>query len=109
MWVSTRLRPEFAGRWLWRTMRESMRDLPERSPFEPERVRWLLLELLGQLPDRPEFELVRQRVRTEGSLARLSFASSVTWVARIISSTAAVFGPNGLMTPERNRGPNLLS
>ena len=75
--VSTRLRPEFAGRWLWRTMRESMRDLPERSPFEPERVRWLLLELLGQLPDRPEFELVRQRVRAEGSLARLSLADAL--------------------------------
>ena len=49
---------------------QSMRDLPERSPFEPERVRWLLLELLGQLPDRPEFELVRrgcaQRARSRG-------------------------------------------
>ncbi|HQY28539.1 MAG TPA: exodeoxyribonuclease V subunit gamma, partial [Burkholderiaceae bacterium] len=36
--VSARLRPEFAGRWLWQAMRAAMPDLPERSPFEPERV-----------------------------------------------------------------------
>ncbi|MEZ5603591.1 MAG: exodeoxyribonuclease V subunit gamma [Burkholderiaceae bacterium] len=75
--VSTRLRPEFAGRWLWRTMRASLRDLPERSPFEPERVRWPLMELLGELPDAPEFALVRKRVREEGSLARLSLADAL--------------------------------
>jgi exodeoxyribonuclease V gamma subunit len=75
--VSTRLRPEFAGRWLWRTMRATLRDLPERSPFEPERVRWLLMELLGELPDAPEFALVRKRVREEGSLARLSLADAL--------------------------------
>jgi len=72
--VSTRLRPEFAGRWLWRTMRATMPDLPERSPFEPERVRWLLMQLLGELPDAPEFALVRKRVRDEGALARLALA-----------------------------------
>ena len=75
--ISTRLRPEFAGRWLWRTMRATLPGLPERSPFEPERVRWVLMELLGELPDAPEFALVRKRVREEGSLARLSLADAL--------------------------------
>lgn len=75
--VSARLRPEFAGRWLWRTMRAAMPDLAERSPFEPERVRWALMALLGELPDAPEFALLRERVRGEGSLARLSLADAL--------------------------------
>jgi len=38
--VSARLRPEFAGRWLWNTMRAVLDRLPAQSPFDPERVRW---------------------------------------------------------------------
>ncbi len=75
--VSARLRTEFAGRWLWRTMRAAMPDLAERSPFEPERVRWVLMALLGELPDAPEFALLRERVRGEGSLARLALADAL--------------------------------
>ncbi|RPH62851.1 MAG: exonuclease V subunit gamma, partial [Burkholderiales bacterium] len=75
--ISTRLRPEFAGRWLWRTMRAVMPDLPERSPFEPERARWVLMQLLGEFPDGPDFALVRDRVREDGSLARLSLAEAL--------------------------------
>ncbi|ODS97757.1 MAG: hypothetical protein ABS56_07880 [Lautropia sp. SCN 69-89] len=75
--ISTRLQPEFAGRWLWRTMRATLRGLPERSPFEPARVRWLLMQLLDELPQRPEFALVRKRLREEGSLARLALADGL--------------------------------
>ncbi|HQY27370.1 MAG TPA: exodeoxyribonuclease V subunit gamma [Burkholderiaceae bacterium] len=75
--VSARIRPEFPGRWLWRTMRSAMPDLPERSPFEPERVRWVLMELLGELPGHADFELLRRRVRDEGSLERLSLADAL--------------------------------
>jgi len=75
--VSARLRPEFAGRWLWRTMRSAMPDLPERSPFEPERVRWVLMDLLGELPGHADFALLRRRVRDEGSLERLSLADAL--------------------------------
>lgn len=75
--VSARLRPEFAGRWLWRTMRSVLPDLPVRSPFEPGRARWVLLELLGELPEEPAFALVRARVRQAGSTVRLALAESV--------------------------------
>ncbi|MCL4183838.1 MAG: exodeoxyribonuclease V subunit gamma, partial [Burkholderiaceae bacterium] len=78
--VSARLRTEFAGRWLWRTMRAAMPDLAEQSPFEPERVRWALMALLGELPDAPDFALLRERVRGEGSLARLSLADALARV-----------------------------
>ncbi len=75
--VSARLRPEFAGRWLWRTMCAVLPDLPPRSPFEPERARWLLLELLAELPDQPAFALARMRAGAAGSLARLLLAESL--------------------------------
>ena len=75
--VSARLRPEFAGRWLWQAMRAAMPDLPERSPFEPERVRWVLMALLGELPEHPDFALLRRRVRDEGSLERLALADAL--------------------------------
>ena len=75
--VSARLRPEFAGRWLWRTMRSVLPGLPARSPFEPGRACWVLLELLGELPEEPGFALVRARVRQSGSTVRLALAESV--------------------------------
>jgi exodeoxyribonuclease V gamma subunit len=75
--ISARLRPQFAGRWLWQTMHATLNGLPQRSPFEPARVRWLLLQLLGELPQGPEFALVRRRVRGEGSLARLALADAL--------------------------------
>ncbi len=75
--VSARLQFEFAGRWLWRTMRAVLCELPERSPFEPARVRWLLMELLGDLPQHAEFALLRKRVREEGSVARFALAEAL--------------------------------
>ncbi|MCD6674982.1 MAG: exodeoxyribonuclease V subunit gamma [Burkholderiaceae bacterium] len=79
--VSARLRPEFAGRWLWNTMRAVLDRLPAQSPFDPERVRWHLLALLDELPDElPEgddFALLRKRLGERGSIARLSAADAV--------------------------------
>ncbi len=75
--VSARLRPEFAGRWLWNTMRAVLDRLPAQSPFDPERVRWHLLALLDELPDGEDFALLRKRLGERGSIARLSAADAV--------------------------------
>jgi len=75
--VSARLRPEFAGRWLWNTMRELLDGLPARSPFDPERVRWHLLALLDALPHEDDFALLRRRVGERGSAARLATADAI--------------------------------
>ncbi|MCD6679358.1 MAG: exodeoxyribonuclease V subunit gamma [Burkholderiaceae bacterium] len=75
--VSARLRPEFAGSWLWNTMRAVLDGLPAQSPFDPERVRWHLLALLDELPGGDEFALLRKRMGEPGSVARLDAADSV--------------------------------
>lgn len=75
--VSARLRPEFAGRWLWSTMRSVLEGLPARSPFEPERVRWHVLALLDALPEVDDFALLSRRIGERGSSARLAAAESI--------------------------------
>lgn len=75
--VSARLRPEFAGRWLWSTMRSVLEGLPARSPFEPERVRWHVLALLDALPAGDDFALLSRRIGEPGSAARLATAESI--------------------------------
>ncbi|MDT3679947.1 MAG: exodeoxyribonuclease V subunit gamma [Burkholderiaceae bacterium] len=75
--VSARLHPEFAGRWLWNTMRAVLDGLPAQSPFDPERVRWHLLALLDELPHGDEFALLRKRLGERGSVARLNAADAV--------------------------------
>lgn len=75
--VSVRLRPEFAGRWLWGTMRSLLEALPAHSPFEPERVRWHVLALLDELPAADDFALLSRRIGERGSAARLAAADSI--------------------------------
>ncbi len=75
--VSAQLRPEFAGRWLWNTMRAVLDGLPAQSPFEPERVRWHLLALLDALPQGDDFALLKKRLGERGSIARLAAADSI--------------------------------
>ncbi len=75
--VSVQLRPEFAGRWLWSTMRSLLEGLPAHSPFEPERVRWHVLALLDELPAGDDFALLSRRIGERGSVARLSAADSI--------------------------------
>lgn len=75
--ISARLRPEFAGRWLWQTMRALLEDLPVHSPFEPERARWALMSLFDELPEDSALALLRARLREPGSRARIALADSV--------------------------------
>lgn len=75
--ISARIRTEFAGRWLWQTMRLLLPGLPAHSPFEPERARWVLMSLFDELPDDPAFAVLRARVREPGSRARLLLADSI--------------------------------
>lgn len=75
--ISARLRPEFAGRWLWDTMRAVLDGLPVQSPFAPERVRWHVLALLDELPAAQEFALLARRLGERGSTARLALADSI--------------------------------
>ncbi len=78
--VSARLRPEFAGRWLWNAMRSVLEGLPARSPFEPGHVRWHLLALLDALPPGDDFALLRNRLGERGSAARLAAADTIARV-----------------------------
>ncbi|HEY0877686.1 MAG TPA: exodeoxyribonuclease V subunit gamma [Zeimonas sp.] len=75
--VSVQLRPEFAGRWLWNTMRSVLDGLPAQSPFEPDRVRWHVLALLDELPASEDFALLAKRLGERGSAARLAAADSI--------------------------------
>ena len=75
--ISARIRPEFAGRWLWQTMRAVLGGLPQRSPFEAERVRWHLLALFDDFPAGDDFALPAQRMGEPGSVARLTLADTV--------------------------------
>lgn len=75
--VSARIRPEFAGRWLWQTMRLLLPGLPPHSPFEPERARWVLMALFDELPDDPAFAVLHARIREPGSRARLQLADAI--------------------------------
>ncbi len=75
--VSARIRTEFAGRWLWQTMRLLLPGLPPHSPFEPERARWALMPLFDELPGDPAFAVLRARAGEPGSRARLQLADSV--------------------------------
>ncbi len=78
--VSARMRPEFAGRWLWNAMRSVLDGLPARSPFDPEHVRWHLLALLDALPADDDFALLRKRLGEPGSAVRLAAADSIARV-----------------------------
>lgn len=75
--ISARIRPEFAGRWLWDAMRAVLGGLPQRSPFEAERVRWHLLALFEDFPTGDDFALPAQRMGERGSVARLALADAV--------------------------------
>ena len=76
--VCARLEPELPGRLLWRWLSELLPGLPERSPFEPEAVRWRLLAIFDTLPeDLPELAPLRERVAGAASRQRLAVATEL--------------------------------
>lgn len=75
--VSARLRIEFPGRFVWRSVRALMPELPAQSPFEPRIARWAILRLFDELPDGDECAALARRVGDASLADRLALADDV--------------------------------
>lgn len=76
--VCARLEPELPGRLLWHWLRDLLPELPARSPFEPEVVRWRLMAMFDAIPEEmPELAPLRERVAGAPSRHRLAVATEL--------------------------------
>jgi exodeoxyribonuclease V gamma subunit len=83
--VSARVKPELAGRLLWRLLRQLMPGLPARSPFDPAVVRWRLLAIFDALPAAEDssgeeaagLDVLRERLSRAAGAQRLAVATEV--------------------------------
>jgi len=88
----------FLGAWLWRLARVVDPDVPERSPFDPERMAWRILRLLdgGKAASHPRLAAF---LRGADDLMRWELAQSV---ARVFDHYAT-YRPDWLSTWSRGR------
>lgn len=75
--VSARLSLEFPGRFIWRSLRALLPELPAHSPFEPRVARWAILRLFDELPEGDECAPLAQRVSGAPPADRLALADEV--------------------------------
>ena len=75
--ICARVEIDFAGRCLWRIVRAVWPELSERSPFDADTARWVVLELLERVPDRPELAPLANRVSRAVPSERLALAGEV--------------------------------
>lgn len=75
--VSARLSLEFPGRFIWRSLRALLPELPAHSPFEPRVARWTILRLFDELPEGDECAPLAQRVSGASPADRLTLADEI--------------------------------
>lgn len=75
--VAALLEVSLGGRYIWRALERMIGDLPARSPFEPERARWVIFEALADLPRDPDCEPLRSRVARLDARERFALASDI--------------------------------
>lgn len=75
--IAALLEVSLGGRYIWQALERMIGDLPARSPFEPERARWVVLDAFDGLPDTPDCEPLRSRVAQLDARERFALASAV--------------------------------
>jgi exodeoxyribonuclease V gamma subunit len=75
--VCARLRLDFPGRYLWRTLCGLLPGLPEHSPFDAESARWVLLRLFDALPPLAELAPLARRIAGATPSDRLALAGEI--------------------------------
>ncbi|MFA7504850.1 MAG: exodeoxyribonuclease V subunit gamma [Burkholderiaceae bacterium] len=65
------------GRYIWAALERLVGELPARSPFEPERARWVVLEAFEAMPEGPDGEPLRSRLAQLPDRERFELASAI--------------------------------
>jgi len=75
--ISALLEISLGGRYIWGALERMIADLPGRSPFEPERARWVILEAFRDMPPIADCEPLRSRLVQLDARERFALASAI--------------------------------
>src|SRR5690606_15070898 len=75
--IAALLEVSLGGRYIWRALERMIGGLPARSPFEPERARWVILDAFDAMPGIADCEPLASRVQGMDDRERFLLASRI--------------------------------
>ncbi len=75
--IAALLEVSLGGRYIWHALERMIGGLPARSPFEPERARWVILEAFDEMPGIPDCEPLASRLEALDPRERFALASTI--------------------------------